>query len=346
MKALAIIAGLFACVNIASAGPAATAEQALSSAGKEAVKAYRDSVMLRLPAGVKETRWRVADGNLQFFDQAAGDWALAPSEFLPRPLSGTWEGFDLGGVPAVGREPFFVEFGIGPEFDFKALGFVDNQIIEVGRKLVRGDSGLLPEFSVFVRNLNQPEPTNLGSFRILEDAFQYRLASVSSLSGSLIGIIASTEHADVNALVIFDVTQRQPIGYLPFSEFRYLPYENAFWAAPPVTRARAGLDENALAEARAQGRVIPIFVDGKLNPELAESDLFAAGGGTEPKVTAQPTGAPEVPTERSPEATSAHSGSGDVATPERSPKAVWILVALGVVVLGGIAWAVRSKRNR
>jgi hypothetical protein len=323
------------------AEPVATNEHAIGSNGAEAMKAYREAVFLRLPAGTRELNWRVIRGELEFMDERKGTWVKSEQSFLPTRLEGDWEGFTAGAIQALGRNPFYLEFSIRDEFDLKALGIVDSRLIEVGRKLVQAaDGGLLAELSVFSRPINDPgSATKSATFRINEPSFQYRLGSVFQISPQMVGIIAGTEHPEVSSLVLFDLAKNMPVGYLPFSTIQYLPEAKSLWAKRPVTKARERLDPNAPEADDAM--LMPVWtIDGALNPELSETDLFTVINSEKTK-DAQTT-APVTAATTKPELTSKEEGKPvETAEAPRVEKRGfgWLLFAAIVIVSGIIVLA-------
>lgn len=342
MKRLLI---LLSIATVLRADPTATNEYAISSAGTEAVKAYRESKLLRLPPGVGDLQWRVVQGQLEFFDDKTDLWKKGDNSFLPEALEGDWEGFITGGGPAVGRDPFYVDFSIGEEFDFKAFNFVDSRIVEVGRKLLPAQGGtLMSELSVFSRGPDDQQATKIATFPFNEDLFPYRLARVFPLTNGLLGIEASMGHPDFHSLILFDLTKNQPVGYLPFSALQYLPDEKAFWVARPVTKGEQVSEPNAAEKARAEARIIPIWIDEKLNPELAETDLFSPVSNEDGTIQA-----PQSPATGSsadtPRIEAPPTGSPSVALPEQSQGMNWAWFIAGALLLIGVGWTL-SKRSR
>ncbi|NKB15683.1 MAG: hypothetical protein HC774_00185 [Sphingomonadales bacterium] len=189
----------------------------------------------------------------------------------------------------MGKEPFEIIFSIGAEYDFKAMAVVGEQIYEFGRKLIETRPGYFtPEISVFKRGFIGGEPERVSTFRINEESLQYRMGMALPISDTLIGLQGGTEHPHLSSLTIFDVTRNQPVGYVPYSELQFLPAQKALRVAEPLTRAMD--TPAAVEEARRGSRIIPILQDGKLNPELAESELF--GGPSEAVANVEDTPKP------------------------------------------------------
>ena len=331
-------------MQVGLAAPLATSERLVSPTGKEAVRAYREAEFLNVPAGESDSLWRVRNGGLQTSKDGGVTWLPAASDLLPRPLSGDWEGIRLAGAVAVGKEPFTIDYSLGPEFDFKALAIVGEVVFEFGRKLNEIRPGyFVPEITVLKRNANTLEGKQVSTFQIGEENLQYRLGAALPFSDTLIGLAAGSEHPYANSLVLFDVTVNQPVGYLPYSELSYSPSEKTFRVVEPLTRAQD--TPEALEEARKRSRTVPLLIDGKLNPDLVETDLFAFQRSvSEPP---EPPKAPATPPpgENARPLQSAPTGSEVNVRPEpiRIRTAIWL--AIGAVVFIGLGWVVLRRKR-
>lgn len=343
MKRFLFFAAAFAAAQLAAAAPLATGERLISPNGAEAVRAYRDVEFLNLVPNGRDSLWRVQSGVLQTSNDQGASWASAPTGLVARPLVGDWEGIQIAGAPAVAKEPFAIEYSLGPEFQFKAISLIGDTVLEFGREQKQVRPGYsVPEVSVVERALSSSEGAPVSSFRINEENFQYRLASALPLSDTLIAILAGSDHPYVNSIVFFDRATNQPVGYLPYGEINYLPSEKAFRVVEPLPRAQD--TPEALEEARRQARTVPIWIDGKLNAELAETDLFSPALRESAVIQGQESPTPDARVNTSPPMEGAPTASPSLAQAEQSQGINWMWLTAGAVLLMIAGWAL-SKRS-
>lgn len=347
MKALPLL--LLVICSRAVIGQMATNESVTTAEGGEAVKAYRDFRFLSVPPGIGEVSWQVTNGKLQFRDGQSGSWVNPPTSFLDDAVSGEWDGLTVGGAPAIGRDPFFVPYTLGPEYTGRALALLGERIIEIGSRRVQSRPGhFVPEVLITARGETESAGSRITSFRGTYDLFQFRLGSAFLVSDSVLAIIAGTQHPDFSTLTLVDLQSGKPVGSIGFSALQYLAKEKAFWIAKPVTKAKMISEPDAVARAKAEAVTLPVFIDGKINPELVDDEAF---------VLLDSVGSPAAPQfpqqDNSPGSQSNSPAPGEQRPTEQSPpvppqpfpnpaRVFWIIGG-GVLLLFIVVMLVRSK---
>ncbi|MBI4023973.1 MAG: hypothetical protein HY360_03275 [Verrucomicrobia bacterium] len=238
--------------------------------------AFREVHYLNVPVNIGwgwGDRWRIKDGKLEVSIDRGREWRIETrTSFLPKRLDGDWTAFTVLGAPAVGRGAFAVTQA-STNLSTACVTMVGQEIFEVGRHLVREKEGdLVSRFTVIARRVDGIGPVEMSAFTVLDENFCWRASELVPLGSDLIVMSLSTDHSYVNGLIFFDLRLKKPIGMVGCSLYRYLPQQSAFWLARAVPKADATPAE--IERTRKGGRIVPLFQDGKLNPEFSNVECL------------------------------------------------------------------------
>jgi len=253
-------------------GPMVTSDTLVTSSGKRAVQAYREGEFLNVPLEVTPALWRVREGALQSSSDKGVTWMPASVDFLTHPLDGNWDQANVGGLIAVGRQPFAVEPTLDSESIFKALAIVEDHLLEFSCQLKQTSPGFfVPEIIIQRSKMDGRETTQVASFEFASENFQYRLAAAIPLSEKFIGLIAGTEHPHVNSLIFFNLQTNKPEGQISYAEIAYLPKQGVFQLTDPLPRSMD--NEEALQLGRNKIRNVRVPQE-SVEPNAQASELF------------------------------------------------------------------------
>jgi hypothetical protein len=238
------------------------------------VKYPTDVVFLSVPTGAKV---KLADGGFQI--SQGGQFIPLNLSEAQKETSAQSEARFILGSPALITKVGSIDVSSINENNKRATeaALVDGKVIAVVEKRVQ----LFPSRSVethFMVFRHDGGFEKLSEFKLVENPYNLYLDQAYALGKDLVAIILrSSRHPYVNAIVMFDTSKSQAIGYREFSDMQYLPRTNSIWIAQSVPNCD-NLAE-AVADAHQQASVFPIFKGGKLNSAFCETaELEAVPG--------------------------------------------------------------------
>lgn len=212
---------------------------------------------------------RVREGALE--ERKGGDWTrVTASVELPHDIKDADVACILG-APALAEAQQLDASAVDDGRCAIAGCEIGGTVYFVREDRVKNAGGVLTEFAVFK---GHHAPHQIGRFQLRENLYNFYLEQVAPVSARLLAIsLISSRHPHENALVLFDVAKAQAIGYREFSKIRYISDQNAFWLVDPV--ANSDNVAEALVSFEQRAEIIPILVEGSLNPKLAaDSELI------------------------------------------------------------------------
>jgi hypothetical protein len=153
-----------------------------------------------------------------------------------------------------------------------AAAFINGSIIAILENRVFVGSGVETHFAVFSRN---GDFRKIAEFKLRENPYNLCLNNAYAVSSNLVAILLrSSRHPYINALVFFDISRSDAVGYREFSRIQYLPNQHSIWLAQEVPNCVNLMD--AVRDAEQHAVIIPLFNGGKLNQAFSETDALEA----------------------------------------------------------------------